>query len=80
MDSAQFGYSTLTHCITGTDPVVIPGSNQTGGGTYTITLPGVINASNGTVDLASGEYVDIQGTVDDSTFDTDTSVVFRVTA
>lgn len=53
-----------------------------------ITAAAVVNGVNtitikktgGTVDLATGEYVDIQGTVDDGTFDTDTSVTFRVTA
>ena len=53
VDSAQFGYATLTHCITGVDPIAVSGTNQTAGGTYTITAPGVINAGDGTIDLAS---------------------------
>jgi gliding motility-associated-like protein len=52
VDSALFNYATLTHCLTGTDPLAIMGGNSTGGGVFTITAPGVINAGDGTIDLA----------------------------
>jgi gliding motility-associated-like protein len=52
MDSALFSYSTSTYCLTGTDPLAIMGGNSTGGGVFTITAPGVINAGDGTIDLA----------------------------
>ena len=50
-DDPGFSYPSGTYCLTGTDPTAVPGAGQTGGGTYTINAPGVINAGNGTIDL-----------------------------
>ncbi|PJB14927.1 MAG: hypothetical protein CO118_06025, partial [Flavobacteriales bacterium CG_4_9_14_3_um_filter_32_8] len=51
IDSALFSYSPLTYCVSGVDPI----ANVTGtsGGTFTITAPGVINSTNGTIDLSA---------------------------
>ncbi len=52
MDSAAFGYSSLTYCQTGTDPA--PTITGFSGGTFT-SAPGglVINSSTGLVDLSA---------------------------
>jgi gliding motility-associated-like protein len=53
MDSALFSYSPATYCLTGTDPLATMGGNATGGGTFSISAPGVINAGDGTIDLSA---------------------------
>ncbi|MBP9740271.1 MAG: gliding motility-associated C-terminal domain-containing protein [Chitinophagaceae bacterium] len=50
-DDATFSYSSNTHCLTGTDPVAT--TSGTSGGTFTITAPGVINATTGEIDLSA---------------------------
>jgi gliding motility-associated-like protein len=52
LDDATFNYATGgTYCLTGTDPVATV--TGTTGGTFTITTPGVINATTGEVDLSA---------------------------
>lgn len=51
MDSALFSYSPTTFCITGTNPT--PTISGTVGGTFTISTPGVINATTGEIDLTN---------------------------
>jgi len=52
-DNSSFSYTSNTHCLTGTNPIATV--TGTAGGTFTITAPGVINATTGEVDLgASG--------------------------
>ncbi|MBV6486022.1 MAG: hypothetical protein KFKLKKLM_02653 [Flavobacteriales bacterium] len=54
LDDATFNFATGgTYCLTGTDPIAT--LTGTAGGTFTITVPGVINATTGEIDLdASG--------------------------
>jgi len=52
-DDATFNYNPTSFCVSDTDPI----ANVTGtaGGNFTISAPGVINATDGTIDLdASG--------------------------
>jgi len=51
VDSALFNYSPSTFCLTGTNPT--PAITGTTGGTFTITAPGVINATTGEIDLSA---------------------------
>lgn len=51
VDSAIFSYSPTTFCITGTNPT--PTISGTTGGTFTISTPGVINATTGEIDLTN---------------------------
>ncbi len=51
VDSALFNYSPSTFCLTGTNPT--PAISGTTGGTFTITAPGVINATTGEIDLSA---------------------------
>ncbi|MBL1231673.1 MAG: hypothetical protein CMD31_11090 [Flavobacteriales bacterium] len=51
VDSALFSYSPTTFCITGTNPT--PTISGTTGGTFTISTPGVINATTGEIDLTN---------------------------
>jgi gliding motility-associated-like protein len=50
-DDPSFGYASGTYCLTGTDP--LPSFITTGGGTFTITAPGVINPATGEIDLSA---------------------------
>lgn len=50
-DDASFAYSPTTFCITGSNP--LPSSITTSGGTFTITNPGVINATTGEIDISN---------------------------
>ena len=50
-DDANFSYTSSTYCLTGADPTAT--ITGTAGGTFTITPSGVINASNGTIDLSA---------------------------
>ena len=56
-DSATFSYSSNTYCVTGNDPTPTLGVNTAPGGTFsitsTITLPGVIDPTDGTIDLSA---------------------------
>ncbi|MBW6482180.1 MAG: gliding motility-associated C-terminal domain-containing protein [Vicingaceae bacterium] len=51
VDSALFNYTPSTFCLTGTNPT--PAISGTTGGTFTITAPGVINATTGEIDLSA---------------------------
>lgn len=51
LDDASFNYSPTTFCITGTNPT--PTVSGISGGTFTITAPGVINATTGEIDLSA---------------------------
>ena len=51
VDSALFNYSPSTFCLTGTNPT--PAITGTTGGTFTISAPGVINATTGEIDLSA---------------------------
>ncbi len=50
-DTSSFSYTSNTHCLTGIDPVATV--TGTPGGTFTITSPGVINATTGEIDLSA---------------------------
>ena len=49
-DDATFGYSSGVYCINVTNPIA--SINVTNGGVFTISSGGVIDATNGTIDLA----------------------------
>ena len=73
--------------MTGTDPAVIPGGSQTGGGVYSISAPGVINPSTGLIDLSASGLTGSPYTITYNTFtvgnpcpDTVTFVVAITTA
>jgi gliding motility-associated-like protein len=50
-DTSSFSYTSNSHCLTGIDPVATV--TGTPGGTFTITSPGVINATTGEIDLSA---------------------------
>ncbi|MBK7129928.1 MAG: gliding motility-associated C-terminal domain-containing protein [Crocinitomicaceae bacterium] len=51
VDNASFSYTGSPFCVSGVDPLATV--TGTPGGTFTITAPGVINVSNGTIDLSA---------------------------
>jgi|GEM_PF-740515 len=51
VDDPTFSYPTGTFCLTGIDPLATV--TGTSGGTFTITSPGVIDATTGTIDLSA---------------------------
>ena len=52
-DNASFSFNAATYCLTGTNPIATV--TGTVGGTFTISAPGVINATTGEINLlASG--------------------------